>query len=237
MEHANYDEFWKARNLRPHLKNISPPCMTVGGWFDAEDLFGAAARPTRPSRSRARGSSNMLVMGRGRTAAGRAATASGSATCASAPRPASFYREQIELPFFEHHLKDKGDREAARGARCSRPAPTMAASTTPGRRRNATTRALYLHGGRHGWRSSRRARRSRAPSTSTSAIRRKPGAVPGQIAIGMAREYMTADQRFAARGPTCSSTRRSRSRRTSRSPGRSRSTCTSPPPAPTPTGS
>ena len=41
MEHGTYDEFWKARNLRPHLKNIKPAVMTVGGWFDAENLFGA----------------------------------------------------------------------------------------------------------------------------------------------------------------------------------------------------
>src|SRR5262245_20320114 len=41
MRHGTYDEFWKARNLRPHLKNIKPAVMTVGGWFDAENLFGA----------------------------------------------------------------------------------------------------------------------------------------------------------------------------------------------------
>src|SRR5206468_1954683 len=35
MRHPNYDEFWQARNLRPHLKNIHPAVMTVGGWFDA----------------------------------------------------------------------------------------------------------------------------------------------------------------------------------------------------------
>jgi putative CocE/NonD family hydrolase len=40
-EHANYDEYWQARDIRRHLKNIKPAVMTVGGWFDAEDLFGA----------------------------------------------------------------------------------------------------------------------------------------------------------------------------------------------------
>ena len=44
------------------------------------------------------------------------------ATCASTPRPRAFYREQIELPFFEHHLKGKGDAGAARRRGCSRPA-------------------------------------------------------------------------------------------------------------------
>jgi putative CocE/NonD family hydrolase len=41
MQHGTYDEYWQARDLRRHLKNIKPAVMTVGGWFDAEDLFGA----------------------------------------------------------------------------------------------------------------------------------------------------------------------------------------------------
>ena len=55
MKHGTYDEFWKARNLRPHLKNIKPAVLTVGGWFDAENLFGAletlpATRGRQPRR-------------------------------------------------------------------------------------------------------------------------------------------------------------------------------------------
>ena len=40
-KHPDYDEFWQSRDLRRHLKRIQPAVMTVGGWFDAEDLFGA----------------------------------------------------------------------------------------------------------------------------------------------------------------------------------------------------
>ena len=57
VEHPNYDDFWKARNLLPHLKNIAPAVMTVGGWFDAEDLFGALQDLSQPSRSRTPASS------------------------------------------------------------------------------------------------------------------------------------------------------------------------------------
>ncbi|MFH0841695.1 MAG: CocE/NonD family hydrolase [Bacteroidota bacterium] len=39
--HPNYDDFWKARDPRQHLLNVKPAVMTVGGWFDAEDLYGA----------------------------------------------------------------------------------------------------------------------------------------------------------------------------------------------------
>ena len=62
MKHPNYDDFWKARNIRQHVKNIKPAVLTVGGWFDAENLFGAletfkAAEANNPPKS------NHLVMG------------------------------------------------------------------------------------------------------------------------------------------------------------------------------
>lgn len=40
VDHPNYDEFWQARNLLPHLTNVNHAVMTVGGWYDAEDLYG-----------------------------------------------------------------------------------------------------------------------------------------------------------------------------------------------------
>ncbi|PHS64034.1 MAG: X-Pro dipeptidyl-peptidase [Flavobacterium sp.] len=39
-DHPNYDEFWQSRGIIQHLKNIKPAVMTVGGLFDAEDLYG-----------------------------------------------------------------------------------------------------------------------------------------------------------------------------------------------------
>jgi uncharacterized protein len=40
IDHPNYDDFWQKRNLLPHLTNVKHAVMTVGGWFDAEDLYG-----------------------------------------------------------------------------------------------------------------------------------------------------------------------------------------------------
>jgi uncharacterized protein len=40
IDHPNYDEFWQKRNLLPHLTNVKHAVMTVGGWYDAEDLYG-----------------------------------------------------------------------------------------------------------------------------------------------------------------------------------------------------
>jgi len=41
VEHGSYDDFWKERSTLPHFKNVKPAVMTVGGWFDAENLYGA----------------------------------------------------------------------------------------------------------------------------------------------------------------------------------------------------
>lgn len=40
LAHPTYDAYWQARNIRPHLKNVRCAVMTVGGWYDGEDLFG-----------------------------------------------------------------------------------------------------------------------------------------------------------------------------------------------------
>ena len=41
LMHTTYDDYWKQRDLSRHMKNIKCAVMTVGGWFDAEDLQGA----------------------------------------------------------------------------------------------------------------------------------------------------------------------------------------------------
>jgi len=63
FSHPDYDDFWKARDPRQYLKNVTPAVMTVGGWFDAEDLYGAlntyeAIETQNPPDTR-----NYLVMG------------------------------------------------------------------------------------------------------------------------------------------------------------------------------
>ena len=40
LVHTTYDDYWKKRDLSLHMKNIHAAVMTVGGWFDAEDLSG-----------------------------------------------------------------------------------------------------------------------------------------------------------------------------------------------------
>lgn len=108
MRHGAYDEFWKSRNLRPHLKSIRPAVMTVGGWFDAEDLFGTLATYQCVTSSNT-GAASCLVMGPWVHGgwSGDGGQSLGEVQFHS--KTSLFFREKIELPFFEYQLKGKGD--------------------------------------------------------------------------------------------------------------------------------
>jgi putative CocE/NonD family hydrolase len=104
LAHPTYDAFWQARNIRPHLKNIHCAVMTVGGWFDGEDLFGPLETYRWTERQNP-GITNMLVMGPwahgdwGRKEGDKLGDIDFHA------KTGDYYREKIELPFFRHFLK------------------------------------------------------------------------------------------------------------------------------------
>ncbi len=62
--HPNYDQFWQDRNLLPHLKNISASVLTVGGWYDTEDLYGPLSTYASIEKQNP-GIENRIVMGLG----------------------------------------------------------------------------------------------------------------------------------------------------------------------------
>ena len=104
MQHGDYDAFWQARNLRPHLKNIRPAVMTVGGWFDAEDLFGAlniyhSVETMNP------GAHNILVMGPWYHGGWARSDGDALGSIQFGANTSEFYRKEIEFPFFRHFLK------------------------------------------------------------------------------------------------------------------------------------
>jgi putative CocE/NonD family hydrolase len=108
IKHETYDDFWQARNLRPHFKDIKPAVMTVGGWFDAENLFGAL-EVYKSVKSNSPKTNNMLVMGPWFHGGWVLGDGSKLGDVNFQVKSAEFYREQIEAPFFEYHLKGKGE--------------------------------------------------------------------------------------------------------------------------------
>ena len=104
LAHPTYDAYWQARNIRPHLKNIRCAVMTVGGWFDAEDLFGALETYRWTERLNP-GITNVLVLGPWSHGEWGRGTGEKLGAVEFHARTAEYYREKIELPFFRHFLK------------------------------------------------------------------------------------------------------------------------------------
>src|SRR4051812_13387915 len=106
--HPNYDQFWKERNVLPNLKNIKAAVMTVGGWYDDEDLFGALNTYQAIERQNP-GIYNVLVMGPWFHGGWERSDGDWLGTAYFGQKNSLTYREKFELPFFNHFLKDKGD--------------------------------------------------------------------------------------------------------------------------------
>jgi len=108
MAHPNYDQFWKERNILPNLKNIKAAVMTVGGWYDDEDLYGALNTYQAIERQNP-GIFNVLVMGPWFHGGWERNDGDWLGTAYFGEKQSLYYRQQFELPFFNHFLKDKGD--------------------------------------------------------------------------------------------------------------------------------
>ena len=105
LAHPTYDAYWQARNIRPHLKNIRCAVMTVGGWYDGEDLFGPLETFRWTGRQNP-GITNLLVMGPWAHGDWGRKDGDKLGDILFRAKTAEFYREKIELPFFRRFLKN-----------------------------------------------------------------------------------------------------------------------------------
>ena len=108
MQHPTYDQYWKDRNVLPHLNGVKCATMTVGGWYDNEDLYGALKTYQRIERQNP-GIFNILVVGPWFHGGWNRSDGDWLGTAYFGSKTGPYYRETFELPFFNHFLKDKGD--------------------------------------------------------------------------------------------------------------------------------
>jgi len=106
VAHPNRDAFWKARDPRPHYKNAKPAVLTVGGFFDSEDLFGAL-ETYRAFETQSPGADNALVMGPWRHGGWARGDGDKLGPVSFGQKTSRWYHERVELPFFQKHLKGK----------------------------------------------------------------------------------------------------------------------------------
>jgi putative CocE/NonD family hydrolase len=107
VAHTTYDDYWKARDLSQHMKNIRCAVLTVGGWFDAEDLSGPM-RTYYAIEKNNPGTVNTIVEGPWVHGGWARADGDRLGDVKFNAKTSEYFRKNIQFPFFEYYLKDKG---------------------------------------------------------------------------------------------------------------------------------
>jgi hypothetical protein len=196
VSHPNYDAFWQARNLLPHLKNIKAAVMVVGGWFDTEDLYGPL-RTYRAIEKQNPGITNTLVMGPWPHGGWTRANSSALGDAEFGFQTSDLYQE-LELAFFKHHLKG-GEKPNLPEALVFETGANRWRRFETWPPKQARQRKLYFQpkGGLS----------FTAPTSKEEAFDEyvsdpnKPVPYTAEITTGWTKNYMTEDQRFASRRP------------------------------------
>ncbi|MBI3824239.1 MAG: CocE/NonD family hydrolase [Planctomycetes bacterium] len=196
MDHPTYDKFWQDRNLLPHLKKVAPAVMTVGGWFDAEDLYGTF-RTYQAIEKQNPGIFNVLVCGPWAHGQWSNASATSLGYVNFGADTAAFFQKEIELPFFNHFLKGKGEHGLPEayvfetGANQWRKFDKWPPTTVK-------EQIFYL---RAKGKLSTEAPGDKDDFDSFVSDPNKPVPTCERIAFGMPQAYMTDDMRYASRRP------------------------------------
>ena len=192
--HGTYDQFWQARNALPHLKKITPAVMVVGGWFDAEDLYGPLNIYKTIEKNNP--GDNILVMGP--WSHGQWARGDGESLGAIhfGSNTSVWYRENAELPFFNFYLKNKGVLKLPE-ATVFRTGANEWKSFEQWPPKDLQSRSLYFHEkGKLSFDPPKASGESFDEYVSDPA---KPAPYTGAMTNSRGTGYMIEDQRFAAR--------------------------------------
>jgi hypothetical protein len=191
----NYNDYWKSRSIWKHLKGIKPAVMIVGGWFDAEDAQGPSLTH-RFMEDNSPPTTNMLVLGPWTHGSWSRGDGDRVGNLRFGSKTSVYYRQHIEFPFFEYFLKGEGEGEFPK-------AWVFETGTHRWRRfdswppKESQSKSLWLRsGGGLGWEGE-----SKEAFDDYISDPAKPVPYLGYTAMGMRRDYMTEDQRFAGRRP------------------------------------
>lgn len=199
MAHPNYDQYWKDRNVLPKLKNIKAAVMTVGGWYDDEDLFGALQTYQHIERQNP-GIYNVLVVGPWFHGGWERADGDWLGTAYFGAKTSVDYRKNIELPFFNHFLKDKGDISNIKEVNLFDTGANLWRTFENYEPTNGTDTALYLTAN-GGLTFSPDALKASGGYDEYVSDPSKPVPYTQKITSNYPKDFMTEDQRFASTRP------------------------------------
>jgi putative CocE/NonD family hydrolase len=107
VAHPDYDAYWKARAVAPRIGEVRTSVMTVGGWYDAEDLHGPLRLHARLRETSPR-SVNRLVMGPWTHGGWTSGTGRRVGGIGLGSDTSTHYRADVERVFFEEALQGPG---------------------------------------------------------------------------------------------------------------------------------
>ena len=195
LKHTVYDGYWKARDLSRHMKNIKCAVLTVGGWFDAEDLSGPIKTFNAIDKNNP-GTPNLLVEGPWVHGGWARSDGDHLGDVQFNAKTADYFRINIQFPFFEYYLKGKG---------ASLPKAYVFETGTNVWRKyeswppaKATAKTLYL---RADGKLSFEAPGEKEGFDEYVSDPAHPVPFVNYMATSVPQRYMTDDQRFAARRP------------------------------------
>lgn len=202
LAHDRYDGFWQQRAITPHLKNIRAAVLTVGGWFDAEDLAGPLAIH-RAIAKQSPATDNRLVMGPWVHGGWVGAPGRQLGRVQFHQPTSEQFQQDVLLPFFEQHLRADGEAKAPKLPLAK--ATVFETGTNVWRRydawppKEAQPRTLYFApGGRLSFTPPAAAQ---PEFDSWVSDPNRPVPFVGHTTLGVPQDYMVGDQRFAATRP------------------------------------
>jgi putative CocE/NonD family hydrolase len=194
VRHDTYDDYWKVRNLAVHTRNIHCAVLTVGGWFDAEDLQGPftlfhAVEKDSP------GIFNALVVGPWVHGGWYRYDGSHLGRVSFASNTGDYYRKNILFPFFEQYLKGGADAKLPK-AYVFETGSNVWRQYDAWPPKRAEKRKLYLHA--NGVLSFETPNDEATAYDEYVSDPNKPVPFVNYVAQDVPQEYMVSDQRFAA---------------------------------------
>ena len=111
VSHPDYDKFWKDRNPSYHLKDIEPAVLVTGGFYDAEDCYGAFNTYTQLKKLSPE-CDLYLAAGPWHHGGWRSRSVSSIAGAWFGEASGEYYLDDIEYPFFRYYLEGKGEKPA-----------------------------------------------------------------------------------------------------------------------------
>lgn len=193
--HPDYDEFWKARNVAQYMKDVRPAVLVVGGWFDAEDLFG----PLQIYHSIERNNPNnrtSLMMGPWFHGGWVRSDGSRLGNVAFGVKSSEYYDKQIRS-FFNYYLRGEGS-PATPEVSAFETGSNVWRTYTEWPPKQRKVRAVYF--GEHEQLSFDKPKVKEAYDEYVSDPNR-PVPYIAEISNDRGRGYMTDDQRFAWQRP------------------------------------